>query len=92
MSWPGLNGMIDELNVKYPGWYKKLRRMSYNQVFTIYKREIIDKREVPEPKRCHLVDTYFTYACQTCFATYTTDNPDEVDCRYCGSQHSLLKL
>lgn len=80
--------LLAYLDACYPGWHKKLRNMPTEQLYAIYCRV----RNTKPPKKSKKAkapvtraEYHYIYECDACYAQYETDNPDEQECRYCGS-------
>ena len=81
------DGMRQELIKKYPDkqFAKKLKTMPDDQVQAIYLR-ILRKEGFDKVKPRAGAPKQSTYYCSNCLTDYTSDNPDETECRFCGAK------
>lgn len=80
--------LIAAINEQYPGWDKKLRNMSNGQLFAIFQRLRSAGKKKPSHHKnvAFRTNVTYIYECQGCYAQYETDNPEESECRFCGTE------
>lgn len=86
--------LLAYLDKAYPGWWRKLRFMPTSQLYAIYCHVREAKAKKPkEPKKSQAPmppqPVHFIYECQACYAQYEADNPDESECRFCGTPRPI---
>lgn len=75
--------MREHLGKLYPGWSRRLRDMSDEQVMAIFFRK---QQEKPDIKKEAVKETHWVYECPLCFMCFETENPEVTECRYCGAR------
>lgn len=94
--------MIEYLNSIYPGWRRKLVRMTYSQVHAIYMRFI---QQADEARRHAIYVLEYRqwlaaqatqlkvtdYYCDDCARFFEADNPELQACMHCDS-HRIRRI
>ena len=73
-----------------PGWLKKIDAMPDNQVCAIWYRFNLlgmDPSKIcKKPRYLHKRHSHTMCYCHTCHTTWYADNPDILDCPFCGNE------
>lgn len=90
--------MRDWLALKYPGWEKKLRKMSDEQVIAIYMSKQHAKSVESTAKHLgaallgYRAPERYIYECHRCYQWFESENPDIQECRYCSADRSDMNV
>lgn len=86
MTYENMRGHIKARYGSNPEWCKKVDKMANEQVCAIYYRLVragdLVKKKPSKPKG----STHTQYTCAACNNTYVRDNPELLECEFCGSK------
>ena len=87
MTYENMRGHIKARYDHNPNWRKRVDRMADEQVCAIYYRLVraddLVKKKPSKPK----VYMHTQYTCEVCNSTYVRDNPELLECEFCGSKN-----
>ena len=90
--------MREHIKARYdhsPDWCKRVDRMADEQVCAIYYRlvragDLVKKKpskpSKPSKPNKPKVSMPTRYTCEACNSTYVRDNPELLECEFCGSK------
>lgn len=86
MTYENMRGYIKARYDHNPDWCKRVDKMADEQVCAIYYRLVragdLVKKKHSEP----MVPAHMQYTCEACNSTYVRDNPELLECEFCGSK------
>lgn len=86
MTYENMRGHIKARYGYNPDWCKKVDKMADEQVCAIYYRLVRAGDPVKKKPSKPKVSTHTQYTCESCNSTYVRDNPELLECEFCGSK------